>query len=200
MFYLSPGPILNNCSLGKVHAHSNSHQYGIVEIKALEFVDDIADANNGSSQAFVSHKIITSIIERKRLKLFTDKCKILRVNGEKSDVNSLTVYDKPVKETFKYLADTFNSKGDNVALCKNRVDKSVGSKTEIISLCKETNFGKHQMIFMIVMYHSLFLPRLIYNCKSWSTLTHKNILNLQCTQLIFLRRVMEVPTSTPTTA
>ena len=86
------GPILSNCSLDEMCAHSNSYQYSNVEIKALEFVNDIADANNGSSQAFVSHTIITDIIERKRLKLSIDKCKRLRINGGKSNVNSLTVY------------------------------------------------------------------------------------------------------------
>ena len=105
-----------------------------------------------------------------------------------------------VEETFKYLGDTFNSKGNNVALCKHRVDKSVGSIIEIISLCKETNFGKHQIFSMMVMYQSVFLPRLIYNCESWSNLTHKDISNLQGAQLNFLRRVMEVPKSTPTAA
>ena len=78
----SLGPILNNCSLGEVCAHSNNYQYGTAEIKLLEFVDDIADANDGSSQALASHKIITDIMERKRLKLF----KLLRINGGKSDV------------------------------------------------------------------------------------------------------------------
>ena len=97
-----------------------------------------------------------------------------------------------------YLGDTFKSKGDNVALCKHRVDKSVLESTiEIISLCKETNFGKHQIYSMITMYQSVFLPRLIYNCESWSNLTQKDISNLQ---LKFLRRVMEVPKSTPIAA
>ena len=59
-----------------------------------------------------------------------------------------------VEETFKYLDDTFNSKGNNVALCKHRVDKLVGSITEIISLCKETNFGKHQIFSMMAMYQA----------------------------------------------
>ena len=44
----SLGPILKNCSLDEVRAHSDSYQYGTVENKSLEFVDDIADANNGS--------------------------------------------------------------------------------------------------------------------------------------------------------
>ena len=65
----SLGPILNNCSLDEVCVHCDSYQYGAVEIKTLEFVDDIADANNGLPQALHSHKIITEIIERKRLKL-----------------------------------------------------------------------------------------------------------------------------------
>ena len=70
------------------------------------------------------------------------------------------------EETFKYLGDTFNSKGNNVALCEHRVDKSVGSITEIISLCKETDFGKYQIFSMLVMHQSVFLSRLIYNCES----------------------------------
>ena len=105
-----------------------------------------------------------------------------------------------VEELFRYLGDTFNSKDDNVALCKHRVDKSVGSTIEIIYLCKETSFGKHQIYSMITMYQSVFLPRLIYNCESWSNLTQKYISNLQDAQLKFLRRVMEVPKSTPTSA
>ena len=75
-----------------------------------------------------------------------------------------------------------------------------GGANLIISLCKETNFGKHQIYSMITMYQSVFLPRLIYNCESWSNLTQKDISNLQDAQLKFSRRVMEVPKSTPIAA
>ena len=102
----------------------------------MEFVDDIAAANNGSPQAVHGHKIITDIIKRKRLKLSIDKCKLLKINGRGSGGGSLIVYGEPMKveESFKYLGDTFNSKGDNVAFCKHRVDQSVGSTIEIISV------------------------------------------------------------------
>ena len=39
------GPVLNNCSLHKVCHESESYQSGTVNIKSLEFVDDIADPN-----------------------------------------------------------------------------------------------------------------------------------------------------------
>ena len=94
-------PIPNNYSLDEVCAHSNSYQYGTVEIKALEFVNDIDDTNSGSPQAFRSQNYN----------------KHYGKNGRNSDVNLLAVYYYPMKveETFKYLGDNCNSKGDNVA-------------------------------------------------------------------------------------
>ena len=96
----------------------------------MEFVDDIVDANNGSPQALHCHKIVTDIMKRKRLKLSIDKCKLLKINDRSSGGGSLIVYGEPMKveESFGYLGDTFNSKGDNVALCIHRVDRSVGTR------------------------------------------------------------------------
>ena len=74
-------------------AHRDSYQCVIIEIKALEFVDDIADVDSGSPQALCSDKIVTDFMEIKRLKFSIDKCKPLKISGG----NSLTVYGKPVK-------------------------------------------------------------------------------------------------------
>ena len=46
----------------------------------------------------------------------------------------------------------------------------------------------------------MFLPRLIYNAEAWSSLTEANIHCLQKAQLHYLRRVLEIPKSTPTAA
>ena len=53
---------------------------------------------------------------------------------------------------------------------------------------------------MMVMYQSVFLLRLIYNCESWFNVTHKYISNLQGAQLNFRRQVIKVPKSTHTAA
>ena len=78
---------------------------------------------------------------------------LVKINGRKSDVNSLTVYGGPIKieEAFKYLGETFSSKGNNVVYCKHIVDKLEGSVNEIISFFKKTNFGKHQIFSMMVV-------------------------------------------------
>ena len=54
---------------------------GIVEIKTLEFVDDIADPNNGYFQALKSNQTISSIQKCKRLTFSAEKCKILKINS-----------------------------------------------------------------------------------------------------------------------
>ena len=53
---------------------------------------------------------------------------------------------------------------------------------------------------MILLYYSVFLPRLIYNAEAWSSLTEANIQCLLKAQLHYLRRVLEIPKSTPTAA
>ena len=122
---------------------------GTVEIKTMEFVDDIADPNNGYFEALKSNQTISSIQKRKRLTVSTD---------------------------------------------------TTGSSNEIISICKESILENTQISDMILLYHTVFVPRLIYNCESWSNLSSENYALLQKSQLTFLRRVMELPRSVPADA
>ena len=101
---------------------------------------------------------------------------------------------------FRYLRDIFNNKGNNSSLCEDSAQKATGSSNEIISFCKESILGNTQISNMILLYHTVFIPRLIYNCESWSNLNSENYALLPKSQLTFLRRVMELPRSVPTDA
>ena len=127
---------------------------GTVAIKALEFVDDIADLNSGSENAANSNKIIVSIQERKRLTFAAEKCGILKINSFDFS-NTVCVKGEDLKVvtqlTFKYLGDVLNSRGDNSEMIKDRDGKALGTTNEIISLCKEVNFGKNQIYDMLLL-------------------------------------------------
>ena len=69
-------------------------------------------------------------------------------------------------ETARYFGDKFNSQGNYTHLCKDRVDRAKGSIFELIALCREVKFGTRQIEDMLILYQSVFLPRLIYNCES----------------------------------
>ena len=176
-----------------------------VEIKTMEFVDDIADPNNGCFEALKSNHTISSIQKRKCLTFSAEKCKILKINNNNNNSdNSSSLFLSGIKleadPQFRYLDDIFNNKGSNFSLCEDRAQKATGSSNEIISLCKESILGNTQISNMILLYHTVFIPRLIYNCESWSNLSSENYAILQKSQLTFLRRVMELPRSVPTDA
>ena len=67
-----------------------------VEIKALEFVDDIADLNSGSENAANSSQIIVGTQKRKRLTFAPEKCKILKINSSDFS-NSVSVKGEDLK-------------------------------------------------------------------------------------------------------
>ena len=74
------GPILNNCSLGKIFDNGQNYQYGEVKISPLEFVDDIAGINDGIAPAVSSNSRIRYSQDLKRLKFAHEKCKLLKIN------------------------------------------------------------------------------------------------------------------------
>ena len=82
-------------------------------------------------------------------------------------------------------------------MIEERVKRSVGSTIELISLCKEVQFGDSQINNMLLLYQTIFLPRLIYNYEEWFNIFENDYKQLQNAQHAFLRRVMEVPKSTP---
>ena len=85
-------------------------------------------------------------------------------------------------------------------MIEDRVGKAVGTTNEIISLCKEVSFGKSNISNMLLLYPSIFIPRLFYNCETWTNVTLKDHASSRKSQLSFLRRALEIPRSVPTTA
>ena len=82
-------PVLNNCSLDKVCHESESYESGTVNIKSLEFVDDIAYPNDGLFQARKINSIIVSVQEQNKLTFAAEKCKLLKIGYMQYTDNSL---------------------------------------------------------------------------------------------------------------
>ena len=172
------GPILNNCSLDTICRDGSGYQMGHAVIKPMEFVDDLADPNHNIQSASTSNQIIEQIQQ---------KCELL-VIGQMEDNCNLEVNNMTIKQVqhVKYLGDFINSQGNNCDLIKSSIDRSYGSVTELISICKEAYFGSKQIEIMLPFYRSVYLPRLIYNCESWSKLTKNDICELQRAQRRYL--------------
>ena len=76
-----------------------------------------------------------------------------------------------VVESAQYLGDLFNIKGDNSDTCRERHLNAKGTSVELCSLSRGLSFGIRQIESMLILYKTVFVPRLIYNCEAWSNLT-----------------------------
>ena len=60
--------------------------------------------------------------------------------------------------------------------------------------------GIRQTESMLILYATVFVPRLIYSCERWSNLKAADYKILQSAQLNFMRKILKVLRSTPTAA
>ena len=67
----------------------------------------------------------------------------------------------------------------------------------ILALCEESGLGRYTVLSMVLLYHSVFVQMLIFNCQAWSHLTKENIVLLERLQLKFLKLILWLPLSTP---
>ena len=160
-----------------------------------------ASSSSGSESSSTCSQTIEQIHHEKWLKFSARKCELL-VIGQVEDQCNLEVNNTTIKQVqhVKYLGDLINSQGNNCDLIKSRTDRSYGSVTELISICKEAYFRSKQIEIMLLLYRSVHLPRLIYNCESWSKLTKNDICEFQKAQRRYLRSIMEALGSTPVAA
>ena len=183
-------------------AHSTGYNFGSLQLKPLEFVDDIADPSREKASAIASNSVLEAIQHEKRISFSAEKCELLKINCNNSDgfkVNGIRIKVVDL-ESARYLGDLFNIKGDNSDMCKERHLKANGTSVKLCSLSRGLSFGIRQIESMLILYKTVFVPRLVYNCEAWSTLKAADYKILQSAQLKFMRKILEVPRSTPTAA
>ena len=104
------GPIPNSCSLDRICKEENGYQFGQVNIKPFEYIDDLADPNHSLTSAHVSNSVVEQIQFEKRLKFSAKKCELLAVGSDDAgytlDVNGRTI--KHVSSV-KYLGNILNA-------------------------------------------------------------------------------------------
>ena len=62
------------------------------------------------------------------------------------------------------------------------------------------SFGIGQIESTLILYKTVFVPTLIYNCGAWSNLKAADYKILQSAQLNLMKKILEVSSSMPTAA
>ena len=116
-----------------------------------------------------------------------EKCPVLKVHG--------TIM-KDVK-TDTYLGDVLSSDGKNTENIKSRVSTGLGIITQIMNLMEMVNFGQHYFEIGILLRDTMFINGILTNSEVWYNLQKSEIKELEDLEKLLLRRLLNVPSSTP---
>ena len=71
---------------------------------------------------------------------------------------------------------------------------------EIVELCKTEAVGNYRFRYMNTLLNSCFLKKFEHGCEAWGSITKKDILVINWLIPQTIKRVLELPRSTPTNA
>ena len=172
---------------------------GSLFINNLLFVDDTFDANDDTVETVESHNEIMNFSDSKRLGMNYIKCALVTLN-KKPHYRTPTLLigdDKIAQVEFaKFLGDIINEKGTNIHMIDDKVSKATAAMINSLALCSELTMGIYLMKASIIMYNSVFLATLLFNCQAWTNLTKADIKKLETIQIRYLKRSVHSPLST----
>ena len=175
---------------------------GSAIIRSLAFVDDLMGLNTNLLDVGYSHDKTTFFASKKKMPLNEKKCNGLIVNNKKPYavpvlyVNGIIM---ELEEKIRYLGDIFNAHGTNTDLLQDRVSRGISCLISCISECSEVTQGCREIETMLLLYKLLFLSTVLYNSEAWSCLNQNEVSQLERLPQRFLKRVLQVPKSTPNT-
>ena len=98
----------------------------------------------------------------------------------------------------KYLGDVISKSGKNDQNIASRVMKGFGIIKQVVSILEELCFGSFFFTVAKILRDSLFLNSILLNSEAWYNVTNNNIDELEKIDNILLRKLLEVPSSSPT--
>ena len=182
--------------------NENTKGYAVIGTTLINdtlYVDDTIDLNTDINETEDSHNFIVNFSKAKRLSINHPKCGTIIINKKTHDsMPSLWIEDDCINQTrtAKVLGDMINEKGDNKDLISDRVKKGNATMVNCLALCNEITVGVHHVIVSLILYNSVFVSTLLFNCQAWTNLLKDDLKRLETIQLKYLKRTLRSPQST----
>ena len=208
------GPALFSNSidtLGKKCRDQDIHNYrykNISEVLIFAMCDDLNGVAKCGIESIALNTYITTQIELKKLRFHVpdkqgkskchkihvgknhDTCPVLDVHG--------TVMESVSHDT--YLGDILSSDGKNTRNLKKRISRGIGISTQILNLLRTICLGEHYIEISLLLRESLFINSVLTNAEIWYSVTKDEIKELEDLDRTLLRKILNVPFSTPSEA
>ena len=214
-------------TIGKECLNEGKYLYryrGEVEIPPLSMVDDLLCVSECGHQSYMMNAFINYKTSNIKLQFGTDKCKKLHIGKKREEykcgkmlvdkwteleVRNDVTNETEIEDTFageeemeekeeeKYLGEMISSDGKNLKNIKARVSKGKGIVIRIFNILESVPFGKHFFKVGLILRDTLLISSMLYNSEAWYNINNTELDLLETVDLMFLRRLLNAPKSTP---
>ena len=172
-----------------------------LRITLLEWVDDVVTFAIGPAQQDYALTCVNEFAVKHKLKWGKEKCKVMEV-GKSQYVNTKWNLGDLVIDSckdYKYLGDWIMRDGKNKRNIEDRECKVMTATRKIISYCGNGVIREMQMKALMKLHETCTMATLLTNCEAW-TLNKGERNQLQKIELWALKKILDVPITTPTPA
>ena len=168
--------------------------YGNIKIPLLLFQDDIVKLDANAEKLQQSNLILEHYQLMNRMAFHPDKTKVMN-NKQEIEV---TLNKNQVTNTrkYKYLGDIISIDGKHTELINERRNVCAGTVAELVSINYETQ--QYNLIASVQYLEGVIIPKLLLNSETWNNIKKKDEEELEKIQSQSLKRLIQLPYTTPT--
>ena len=171
-----------------------------IPMERLLFVDDIIEFSKTYEQTDVNNIYDEVFQNKNRLVFKTSKCKMMVINGGEAKRDIILNHSKiEEKDSHRYLGTIVSTKGRDADVDKTITEVN-GVVNEIVMLCKSAELAGIRLHYVKMLSNACLDGKIKYGCQIWDKLKKTQRMKLNRIKINMMKRVMEMPTSTPSSA
>ena len=170
-----------------------------IAIPRILFVDDILEMTRSVIDTIIN-TVSNEVFEKEnRFEFKPSKCKMMGINcAEELNITLNGVLLEEVEE-HKYIGTIVSKKGRESDF-KQRVKDCNGVLNEIVEVCKNSGIGDIRLKFVRMLVEACFKMKFKFGCEVWDPFKKADKEKINRLIPNTIKRVLEVPRSTPSTA
>lgn len=171
------------------------------EINCLLWVDDVMTVAEGKPQQEATLGVVHEFGKKHRLKWGIDKCAVMEAGNHREVKESWKMGNEEVKHrtSYKYLGEIVSRNGKNQENIEERSKKVKTSTKCITTISKQEIMRKIEVNTTLKLHETITIPILLHNAETWK-LTKTEELKLERIELWSLKRILNLPRTTPSAA
>ena len=171
-----------------------------IDLDAFTFVDDILEVMKTQHDLVLSSARSEAFQDETRLKFKPQKCKLIVMNQREHIADDIGGMKLLQVTSHVYLGTIISQDGTRNEEINCRITETVSVSNEIVQILKTTELSKVRLRYTNILSNACVDSKVKYGCAVWNKLNNCQTKKINELKIRLVKRVLELPYSTPSTA